>query len=89
VSGWRHVEQVTQHAGTRVCGNCYVENKVCTTPTPDPASPCGWTYGNGEPCDVPADRLIHPASTRPFYGLNTHDFVPTRCTCGHPIERVR
>lgn len=36
MTGWQHVQEVTQHAGTKVCGSCYVHNKVCTTPTPDP-----------------------------------------------------
>ncbi len=77
MSGWRHVEQVTQHAGTRVCGNCYVENKVCTTPTPDPASPC-------RRCGRDLWNIAHPLI--PGEPRRDHPHQPTRCTCGHPIE---
>jgi hypothetical protein len=77
MSGWVHVEQDFDGLGHRCsvpvgtiprrwggfpCG--------CTTPTPDPASPCG---------------VCNQGTVMCFY-TNTHTYQPTRCTCGHPIE---
>lgn len=63
----------------------------CTTPTPDPASPCGYNA-----CD--SDPFWHECATVPCvvdrFGYShpheaCHPHQPTRClTCGHPIERT-
>ncbi len=85
MSGWVHEQTVTQHAGTRVCGPCYLWNDICTTPTPDPSSPCGYRFDfwtMTDVCEMPGDHPMHLYSNARMY----HDFVPTRCTCGHPIE---
>jgi hypothetical protein len=78
--------------------------KPCNTPTPDPASPCGWTawaWGTDTCATVGQSDRVHthdaycsndePGSgspdecTRDFAYCHPHQ--PTRCTCGHPIER--
>jgi hypothetical protein len=79
MNGWVHVEQDFDGLGHRCsvpvgtiprrwggfpCG--------CTTPTPDPASPCGYPG-----CPLPEGAP----------GID-HAHVPTRCTCGHAIEKV-
>jgi hypothetical protein len=77
MSGWVHVERDS-------AGMCLMLNPdeswcSCTTPTPDPSSPCGWRGRDGTweiPCrngGTLHEGLLHPHQ-------------PTRCTCGHPIE---
>ena len=59
----------------------------CTTPTPDPASPCGALVATGgnahvaewQDCGRPADGIHH---------MPAHDYRATRCTCGHQLEAV-
>lgn len=53
----------------------------CTTPTPDPASPCGHPT-----CNQRAIAHVHMGA-HGVYGRHPH--VPTRCTCGHPLEATR
>ncbi len=63
--------------GISVDGTC-----GCMTPTPDPASPCGAAWPDGENCamtEYPHDRPMGPS----------HEYIPTRCTCGHVIEAAR
>lgn len=56
----------------------------CTTPTPDPASPCDleWCQHRGAYWWHTALRVggDHDQWDR------LHPHQPTRCTCGHPIE---
>ena len=85
---WRHTTGepcqadrplVTAGVVTTACG--------CTTPTPDPASPCGALVATGgnahvaewQDCGRPADGIHH---------MPAHDYRATRCTCGHPIEEA-
>ena len=49
-------------------------------PTPDPASPCGHPT-----CNQRAIAHVHMGA-HGVYGRHPH--VPTRCTCGHPIEEA-
>lgn len=67
MSGWRHGVECDDH-GPSHCG--FDGGCRCTTPTPDPASPCG---------------VCNQGTVMCFY-TNTHTYQPTRCTCGHPIE---
>lgn len=54
----------------------------CTTPTPDPASPCGHPE-----CEHDARATwTHPPAGPYLHGSHPH--VPTRCTCGDPIEEA-
>jgi hypothetical protein len=83
-AAWRHSEpdwiepywaKCGNTSGPLVCG--------CTTPEPDPASPCGrmylWTTGV-LPC------MWYPAQ-HPEQSGHTHQ--PTLCLrCHHPIERA-
>lgn len=74
---WRHTNAFSN-------GDCrewlpdispYREACNCTTPTPDPTSPCSAVRcGDRE--------VIHRA-----YGY-AHAYRPSRCTCGHPIEEA-
>ena len=51
----------------------------CTTPTPDPASPCREAL-----CGVPEDASVHVEDEQ------GHQHQPTRCAqCHHPIEAPR
>ena len=72
---WRHADEMhwSNHPDFHpVCMACVREiaKSPCTTPTPDPASPCG---------------VCNQGTVMCFY-TNTHTYQPTRCTCGHPIE---
>lgn len=79
---WRHVEEawggcgatlpLEMTDGTEVCG--------CIIPTPDPTSPCGLMG-----CGRPEGDTCHMLSRAIRW---SHRHVPTRCTCGHSIERV-
>lgn len=81
MSGWRHVWSSRGYAAS-VCVD-HADGELpcgCTTPTPDPASPCGafvgrvrcyWNHGIQTSAD---DEVGHPHQ-------------PTRClTCHHEIE---
>ena len=51
-------------------------------PTPDPASPCGHPE-----CEHDARATwTHPPAGPYLHGSHPH--VPTRCTCGDPIEEA-
>ena len=81
MSGWRHGVECDDH-GPSHCG--FDGGCRCTTPTPDPASPCGTC---GRPPDM--DRCSPGSLTNPSHhtaALGCHKPTPTRCTCGHPIE---
>lgn len=70
MSEWRHVEQTVE---------CPVETRWaepcgCTTPTPDLSSPCA----------VEGCRMLNGYGH--ILAFTPDEFVPTRCTCGHPIE---
>ena len=62
----------------------------CTTPAPDPASPCG--FKEGGPKDIPCGAVAHHDwHDKRFWWQEPwlwHPHQPTRCTCGHPIERT-
>jgi len=72
-----------------VCMACVREiaKSPCTTPTPDPTSPCGALVATGgnahvaewQDCGRPADGIHH---------MPAHDYRATRCTCGHAIEEA-
>lgn len=70
-------------ARRRVCG--------CTTPTPDPASPCGHKrYRSDLPCGAIADDDWHDRRTWEQDRGLWHGYQATRCaTCGHAIEPVK
>lgn len=82
MTGWRH----TERGWDKACGapsdvpgfiNC-----GCTTPTPDPASPCA----ECPPDDPERPWVYHRcARCREF----TEFCRCARCTCGHPIEEMR
>ena len=79
MSGWRHVDELAGVCASWVSwkkGRC-----PCTTPTPDPASPCGYEGCWGK-------RWTHAWVSGQFLDESSHPHVPTRCNCGHPIERV-
>ena len=76
---YRHVFEVDD-----ACGHCRALGEhLCATPTPDPASPCGYVYlDGGQVCGRDADHEIHQPPCWPPY-------IATRClTCSHPIEPV-
>lgn len=88
MTGWQHVELPTFPG---MCAGCIDEmaqdsmtdyphgiQLPCTTPTPDPTSPCGRL-----------DCHWSPAVAWPHAALSSHPHIPTRCTCGHPIEATR
>ena len=81
MSGWRHVDDCGTPDDDPFCG--------CTTPTPDRYSECGfdgcWMMGFLCHCDDPSEdcKGDHPISAD-----GGHPYIPTRCTCGHPIEAV-
>lgn len=66
---WRHVSDCGTPDDDPFCG--------CTTPTPDPASPCAV-------CGVAGGRHERVLGLSPWC-CPTH--VPTRCTCGNPITK--
>ncbi len=75
MSGWVHVERDS-------AGMCLMLNPdeswcSCTTPTPDPSSPC-------RRCGRDLWNIAHPLI--PGEPRRDHPHQPTRCTCGHPIE---
>lgn len=88
MSGWRHTVLVGGD-----CGSCWHESfqigapqdRICTAPIPDPASPCGFEGCEGWPGDhdFTVGRCQHPPKH------DCHPHVPTRCQCGHPIEAER
>ena len=81
---WVHETEDTTE-GVPCCFECWwSEYEVCTAPTPDPASPCGFQRG-GRVCGTGANNLDHDAAPQPW---GTHRYQPTRCTCGHPIKAV-
>ena len=75
MSGWRHGVECDDH-GPSHCG--FDGGCRCTTPTPDPASPCAV-------CGVAGGRHERVLGLSPWC-CPTH--VPTRCACGHAIEKV-
>lgn len=87
-AAWRHGEAEDDRCAvlaapgytqqTRSCG--------CTTPTPDPTSPCGLGCGQAADGPVHGDPSGWPWGSRHL----AHPHQPTRClTCGHAIEEVR
>ena len=92
MSGWVHDNAPADWLNPS-CVTCMAEHyeddplapdAICTAPTPDPASPCGYV-GCVDPTSEWHGACFH---------LDDHDEqedchvrVPTRClTCGHPIE---
>ena len=90
MGAWVHEQTVTQHAGTVVCGACYIDNRSpCTTPEPDAASPCGydgcWLSSRDCHCDDPAEgcKNDHPITS------DAHPHIATLClNCHHGIRRA-
>lgn len=84
MSGWAHAsiapwthrtcgEHIATRQGIDVLCGCY-------DPIPDPASPCGFVSGVGEPCENPAWQPHEKPS---------HDHIATRCLiCQHPVAAV-
>lgn len=54
----------------------------CTTPTPDPTSPCGQLVRCCHLYEMPC------GTAKDDHGGIAHRHLPTRCTCGHPIEEA-
>ena len=53
---------------------------TCITPQPDPSSPCGYTWPDGDSC-----AMTEGPHHRPFGPAHPH--VPTLCLhCGHGLE---
>ena len=83
MSGWRHAAPWNDQPEA-ICSRCSVEyaqrkrQDICTNPTPDPASPCAV-------CGVAGGRHERVLGLSPWC-CPTH--VPTRCACGHAIEKV-
>ena len=81
---WQHVDGDPCPVGTvkESWAGQWVSPCGCTTPTPDPTSPCArrylWTTGI---LDCMWDPNDHPEKSG-------HPHVPTRCLCGHPIEEA-
>lgn len=103
MTGWRHTELPTfpgqcagclnEMAQDSMTDNPFGIQSACTTPTPDPASPCGfedpWAkYGHPfPPCGRPETHTHHTFSGgRGETPDGGHFYRPTRCTCGHAIE---
>lgn len=88
MSGWRHIwhdgDACMGHEGKFLCG--------CTTPTPDPTSPCGYEGCDGETAHwswTEPGTLTEPgAYCQHEERWDCHPYVPTLCVCGHPIEAV-
>jgi hypothetical protein len=79
VTDWKHAERAysdevcavkVRSPQPTICG--------CTTPTPDPASPCGY---------VGCLAAWHCDGTCPAHDRSVilHPHVPTLCTCGHAL----
>lgn len=91
MTGWRHDNEPADWLDPS-CTQCMAEHweddplpdgAICTTPTPDPASPCGYE-GCSEQHWQPGYEGIHDTD------MGTHPIEPTRCaTCQHPIEKAR
>lgn len=98
---WRHVDEDTIPGLATFCdfevrrdidpATWWMEPCGCTTPTTDPASPCG--FKSGGPLDIPCGATgSDDWHKRSFWWQEPwlyHPHLPTRCTCGHPIEPVR
>lgn len=82
--GWEHADQFGRACMVPVGFDQYLDSCGCTTPQPDPASPCGYAFGR---CESPA---AHAGCGRAHEAIDTcHDHVPTRClNCQHPIREV-
>lgn len=52
----------------------------CTTPTPDPASPCGF-----EGCLIPPGKPWHVWADDIEPDALHHKRIPSRCLCGHAL----
>jgi hypothetical protein len=78
MSGWVHTAVDTTD-GIPCCWECWaIGSEVCEVATPDPASPCGFTWLPGKTCGLPESEH--------FGKTGMEAYQPTRCTCGHPIE---
>lgn len=94
---WRHVEEwrepTPEGPMDPECVGCLRSDpeNTCTTPTPDPASPCGQRdHPKGLPCGATASDGWHDRRTWEQEPELWHPHQPTRClTCGHPIEEAR
>ena len=80
---WRHTNPVgSSHIACDACIDDPAVKYACTTHTPDPASPCGHPE-----CEHDARATwTHPPAGPYLHGSHPH--VPTRCTCGDPIEEA-
>lgn len=77
MSGWRHKALYQEHpASLEDDASDKRSGCFCRTPTPDPASPCGYRI----------DDCVCGRTQREHALPRAHK--PTRCTCQHPIERV-
>jgi hypothetical protein len=93
-AAWRHTGQVTLPAAAN-CRECHKDGRHCTTPEPDPASPCGYVGCLTEPGYGPGVRLtphfVHDlcSGDGSDHGPSCHPHQPTLCLrCHHPIERA-
>ena len=85
-AAWRH-----EREDTGMCADCYDAaddsdhdaEAFCTTPTPDPASPCSQSFV------FHGKTLMTCGKTRDQHGAYPDSHQPTRCTCGHTLEAVR
>lgn len=96
MTGWRHTDAATSSiSGLTYCtatveaadggyGRC-----VCTTPDPDPASPCGFEECPYRDCAFPHARYWHAVAAPLAESTSIHHrHVPTLCRCGHRIEET-
>jgi len=77
-TAWRHViTETVRHVSCSECG--------CTTPEPDPASPCGYIYVEGDG----GERCAWEPQEHFRSGMADHPHQPTRCArCGDAVEPV-
>lgn len=94
-AAWRHVERLGQGelcaVPVEARGYDHRIPCACTTPTPDPDSPCGQRdHPKGLPCGAVASDGWHDRRTWQHDPELWHPHHPTRClACGHALEAVR
>ena len=80
---WRHTETVNL-PGAESCRQCFADARHCTTPTPDPSSPCGYPGCIDDGFTHCDDVGKHWHSASWF----AHHHVPTLCqSCHHGVTR--
>ena len=83
MGGWVHSDDEAAWKVDDSPGDC-----DCTTPEPDPASPCGHPAKVGT-CGGPARWLVHRLDPKAVRTIDAHPHQPTTCrNCHHGIRRA-